>query len=290
MSSRRLAPPSLKTLVIQRLFEQRYDPATGTLSNPMVTLEDVRKAIEWANSQYPSKSLSTRNPANFMKDIIRRKSSANRIWPQSVFEAGYTGEQVTGNGLCFRFVPIQPGQTEPFPVQGIIPGPDALTPEHVVQSLSLPLASRHLGRKDEAWLTQVVVKLNIIETHMAMYPDLKFVQIDHLQNTVKLRRTEIDAIYLGTVKDTLEKVYITCEAKGRNDDVIETQIVAQVKAAFTLTSDCDTVVPVAIKVVGPSRIYVIAFKPVSRADAATYQIPEVAHKAVYKLVPPVPGI
>jgi hypothetical protein len=58
---------SKKTRVIEGLFFDRYDIATRELSDPVVTLEQAENAIRrWGEG------LSPRNPANFMKDIVRQ--------------------------------------------------------------------------------------------------------------------------------------------------------------------------------------------------------------------------
>jgi hypothetical protein len=60
-------------------------------SNPVVTLKDVHEGILANNrSKELANPLSAKNPANFMKDVIRNVDTSNRIWPKGVFEAGYT--------------------------------------------------------------------------------------------------------------------------------------------------------------------------------------------------------
>src|SRR5689334_19042374 len=107
-------PRSKKTAVIEALFRDRWDPSTETVTDPVVTLEQVTDAIRAYNDGRPdSERLSDRNPANFLKDVIRQRS-ANQVWPRAVFEHGYTARQQSGDNACFVFVPISEGQTEPF--------------------------------------------------------------------------------------------------------------------------------------------------------------------------------
>ncbi len=75
-------PTSYKQKVIEALFNSRWDPITGMLSRSEVTLEDVSVAIQAYNASLPAngRRISTRNPANFFKDIIRREI-AFRHWP-----------------------------------------------------------------------------------------------------------------------------------------------------------------------------------------------------------------
>ena len=181
--------------------------------------------------------------------------------------------------------------------------PSSSTPRLRIESASLPLASRRLGRSDETWLTQVCVRLRLVETHLALVSALEVVQVDHLQMSVKLGPTEIDAMYL-VIEETgaagaagaagtgaTREVLLTCEAKGRSDDILEGQVVSQVRSAFGLSdTGQDRVVPVAVKAVGPSEVFVVEFEAVGRAEADDLEDLQVASSAVYELVPPVPGI
>lgn len=287
---------SKKGVIIESLFDQRWQGKGKPLLNPQVTLSDVSRAIQAYNASKKGKPLSPKNPANFFKDFIRIKKLGNKNWPQSVFARGYTARQVTGKGLCFEFVPIQPGQTEPFLISGIhVPGPNV--PQDQIQSASMPLASRRLGRSDEAWLIQVLVKLHVIETHLALRAQRKFVQVDLLQTNIKLAKTEIDALFLGfeelpnTDPPRLREIIITCEAKGRSDDILEDQLLAQVRAAFGMAAiSQDIVVPIAVKAIAPSKVYVVQFAPVNRANVPSLLSLSVESEAIYELLPTVPGV
>lgn len=285
---------SPKTSIIEALFNKRWQGVDKPLLDPRVTLAQVSEAIEVSNVGKKGKTLSTKNPANFFKDFIRIKKSANKNWPQSVFDRGYTARQITGGGACFEFVRLQPGQTEPFPIS-VIHKPGPAVPHDQIQSASMPLASRRLGRSNEAWLVQVLVRLHVIETHLALHSTRKFVQVDLLQTNIKLSKTEIDAVFLGLeeLPDThdLREVIITCEAKGLRDDILEDQIVAQVKAAFGMAAMRQNIVlPIATKAVAPSRVYVVQFAPVNREDAPNLSLLTVESETLYDLLPAVPGV
>src|SRR5581483_11512926 len=201
--------------IILELFKQRWDPKTKTLRNPVVTIVDVRTE-HTRYRQRRGEEVENINPPAFIKDFLRKRKSANRNWPKEIFEAGYTCRQVTGAGRCFEFISIQPGQTEPFPKTA--PEPSSSVLAHQISSVSLPRASRRLGRTDEPWLVQVSVRLHIVETYFALFSTRKarIRQIDHLQNALKLRKTEIDALFLGieeTGPEQFDEFIITCEAK-----------------------------------------------------------------------------
>src|SRR6185437_10504130 len=136
--------------------------------------------------------------------------------------------QVTGNNQSFEFVPRGTHQQLPFPS---FAEPTELTPRHRIETVSLPLASRMLGRKDETWLMQVLVRLKVLETHLALVSKRKWIQVDHLQMSVKHGKREIDGLFLGIeeLPENRQEVIICCEAKGKNDDLLEEQIVGQVR-------------------------------------------------------------
>ena len=251
-----------------------------------MSMTDVQEAIRHCNKKYGS-NLSDRNPANFMKDIVRGQS-ASRNWPEALKKLRFTAVQRPGAGNVFEFVPYGPGQTEPFPD---IFKPDETTPRFRVQSVSMPLAARELGRSDEPWLIQTAVNLRIVETHFSVISEQPIAQLTHLQMSVKLRETEIDALFLATCK-TDEGEYraiVTCEAKQSRERVLEHQIISQVKAAFEETQ-VDVVIPIALRAVRGVGFYVVEFEAVRRADAASLEGLSVSQEAIYELRPPVPGI
>lgn len=139
--------PSEKTPIIEWLFDQNYNAKAGKLNKTVMTLVDVQDAIRHFQKHHGSK-LSDKNPANFMKDIVRGQN-ASRNWPEKLTKLRWTAIQSPGEGNVFEFVQFAPKQTEPFPD---IYKPTLKTARYVVQSVSLPLYSRTLGREDEPWL------------------------------------------------------------------------------------------------------------------------------------------
>jgi hypothetical protein len=282
-----------KTEIIRELFRKRWDPTAQTLSNPMVTTVEIREEHA-AYRQRRGELVENTNPPAFMKDFLRKRHTANKNWPPEIFQAGFTARQVTGDGKNFEFIPIQPGQTEPFTSTAPAPPPDV--PAHPISSIGLPLASRRLGRTDEPWLVQVSVRLHVIESYFALFSTRKNTvrQVDHLQNALKLRRTEIDALFLGIEEPEpgkFEEFIITCEAKRVGEDIISEQVLQQVRAVFKLLNvNQRFAVPIALKSVGPSRIHVVEYTSVSREDAEELEELTIANQAVFELVPSVPGI
>lgn len=281
---------SQKTVVIQHLFDQRFDPRTGKLSNSMVTAADLQAAKKYCNEHLGATIKLDSNPFNFMKDIVRG-NSADKIWPQQVKEQGYVGEQVTGDGNVFAFVPYVPeayGFTTNF-------APTDATPHFPVQSLSLPLASKELGRKDESWLLQVAVNLRILETHFAVGENrqLNALELCHLQMDIKLRKVQIDALFLAKCDASAYapagNCLITVEAKQGNQRILLEQIARQVKAAFECT-EAEVIVPTAIAAIGGKGVYLVEFEAVRRSQAADFSQPVLHRDAMYELYPQVNGI
>jgi len=276
---------SQKPEVIERIYDLLVDSATGQLTRSIVNNNDVVEAILWCN-QNKGTTLSEKNPANFIKDVIRGHG-ASGMWPKRLDELKIGGRQVTGDGNVFEFVPYAEGQTEAFPqLFGYHKG----VQEHELQSVSMPLASKALGRDDETYLIQVAIKLGLIETHFALYSRLEVIELNHLQIGIKLRLTEVDSMYAATYVDGGERrqLVITVEAKKRRQRILPDQIVRQVKAAFNETS-VGLVAPVAL-VSANGGIYVAEFVAVRREDSERLENLELATEMLYKLKPPVTGI
>lgn len=275
-----------KTKVIEYLFFKYWDDGTEKLKKSIMSMTDVQRAIKHCNRHLGTK-LSDRNPANFMKDVVRGKG-ASRNWPESVHEKRYTAVQTPGDGNIFEFRPYGPDQEEAFP------DPYSLhqdSPAYVVQSVSMPLTAKRLGRSDEPWLIQTAVNLRVIETHFAVASKVPVVELTHLQMSVKLRRTEIDALFYAICQegDKQYSAIITCEAKQKRERILEHQIVQQVRAAFQAT-DTEFVVPIALQAIKGSGFQIVEFERVSRSEAASLEKLRVAQRGRYHLKPPVPGI
>lgn len=277
---------SLKTKVVEYLFKKHWDEASQSLRQSLMSLEDVAQAIRDCN-KIEGTSLSDRNPANFMKDLMRG-ANASANWPTSVAARRYTAYQRTGDGDVFEFVPYRVDQTEPFPDAFNIRD-DA--PRFPVQSISLPLVTKMLGRSDETWLVQTAINLRVVETHFAVAAAFPLIELSHLQMGIKLRQTEIDALFLGKIGeiDNPESVIVTCEAKHYKDPIIPTQIINQVQAAFTETK-VSIVVPIGLRAIRNVGFYVTEFEAVRREDASALDQLRLAADAIYELRPPVKGI
>jgi hypothetical protein len=279
-------PRSQKPEVIERIYDQLVDPATGELTRSIVTSTDVVEAILWCN-EHQGNNLSEKNPANFIKDVIRGHG-ASGMWPKRLHDLRIGGRQVTGDGNVFEFVPYEEGQAEAFPQ---LFGYHAGVQEHDLQSVSMPLASKALGRDDETYLIQVAIKLGLVETHFALYSDLQVIELNHLQIGIKLRLTEVDSMYAATYIDSegeKQQLIVTVEAKKRRQRILPDQIVRQVKAAFNETP-VNLVVPLALVSAG-GGIYVAEFAPIRREDSTRLDSLDLTSEVLYRLKPPVKGI
>lgn len=277
---------SEKTIVIEYLFKKYWDESSEMLRKNLMSLDDVAEAIRVCNRDHGT-GLSAKNPANFMKDFLRG-SNASINWPASVSSRKFTGVQRTGDGECFEFIPFRSGQTEPFP-EAFPVRLDA--PRYPVQSISIPLVTKTLGRSDETWLIQTAINLRVIETHFAVAAAFPLLELAHLQMGIKLRSTEIDALFLGKTGENKKPlpVLVTCEAKQAKDRLIPSQIINQVRAAFA-EADVEIVIPIGLRSVRGVGFYLTEFEAVNRSDAPALDELSLASDAIYELHPPVKGI
>lgn len=269
-----LTVASLKTPIIEKLFFDRYDPESGALTDEIVTLDQVTDAIRLSGD------LSPRNPANFMKDIVRSRSR-NELFPAAVVQAGWTAIQDPGESNCFRFVPLPPGQSTAF----VTNEPDAvlLTNPHPVQSLSLPPASRTFGRSDETWLTHVVTNLDIVHTHLGLHSPLDLLGLELLQSNVKLGKAEVDAVYLGTLNNGTNFL-VSCEMKGPREELDLDQIERGARQVHTSSAaEAAFVVPLGVQALRGGLIWIVEF-------ARDFPPLAKASEGVYRPVPSVGGI
>lgn len=276
--------PSQKTRVIEWLFFNRalYRGSTGRVQKETMTMTDIVDGI-----QATGVNLSTRNPANFWKDLTRGPNF-DASWPASVFQFGYTGSDAIGAvaEAVFSFVPVPVGQSTPFP-RGYIASPALIADATMVQSLSMPVATKALGRRDENWLAQVSARLAVIETHFALFSGLNIREVTFLQTGLKMRSGEVDIAY--HLKDDLDQAWmLAVEAKGMRENIHAPQVLraAQALAGTPPAAHVSGIIPFALKVVAPSTLYTVEFEPVA-AGATTLQL---AAEGVIRLVPDVPGI
>jgi hypothetical protein len=279
--------PSAKTPIIEYLFDLHWDEEEGSLRKSMMTLSDVQDAIRHFREHHGA-TLSDKNPANFMKDIVRGQN-ASSVWPVSLTDKHFTAIQATGDGNVFEFVRFVEGQTEPFPDK-YKSRSDLRT--HSISSVSVPLFARDLGREDESWLIQTAVKLGVIETHFGVYSPLNVIQLTHLQMSVKLRATEIDALFLAICRDNdvERRVLITCEAKQARERILEQQIIEQITAAFDAVSEVDFIVPVGLRAIRGKGFYLVEFTEIQRATFNRSKPLAAENEVIYELKPPLKGI
>lgn len=303
---------SKKTEAIEILFARFWpEGQEEPIVKPMVaTNADVVAAINARNASNLGKGklLSPNNPANFLKDLIR-KPTCNTNWPLRLRNMRITARQRYGEGQVLEFVDYRAGDEVPFPdrydpIEGMV--------TIRVEALSLPRAARALGRVDEAWLTQVVVYQRIIHHHLGVVSKKNVVDLTHLQMSVKTQ-PEIDAIFVATVEDKGKdiRLLVTCEAKQYGERILEDQIREQVAQAFATTKKVadagriDAVLPIVVKVVkydvpqlGATRgVYVAEFDMMDRESfekafsKSLHDMPlTITSRAFYHFQPPVRGI
>lgn len=276
---------SAKPAVIERIFEDRWDPDRRILSEPVVYMADIAEAIRSLGSP-----LSTDNLANFFKDIVR-SPRRNENFPKVVVAAGFTAQQAAGKGdkAVFEFVPLAAGAQTAFPE--LAPSKENLNSPISVQSLSLPIDARRLGRQDESWLAQAVAELRLIELHLATHSDHKLVAIAHLMTNMKLGSGEIDSMWRGVIENEDgegEPILIPAEMKSRNE-VLELEQVQRGALAAEIEAErklhrSGAVLPMAVKVLPDHLVWVLEF------DMNFEDELRIASDAVYRPLPSIPGI
>lgn len=234
---------SMKVEVIEWLFRRHWPAGSARPRGRMlVTRHEVVEGIQARNNNHAgARKLSVGNPANFLKDFIRKRT-CNANWPQALKSLRITARQVYGGENVLEFVDYLPDDLEPFPDR-FDPTPDM----EVIpfEALSIPVEARELGRPDEAWLIQVIVSQRILYTHFAIVArdkDPRVQTLAHLQTSVKTQ-PEIDATFVAnvvvgsaTAAESRLRAYVTCEAKQHNERILEHQIKEQVGKAFELTA------------------------------------------------------
>lgn len=278
---------SAKTAVIEDIFRARAVRGRLRAGSTMVTLQEVADAIAANNATPGREQLSARNPANFLKDIVRNETR-NSVFPPNVASRGYTAVQRPIAGNCFEFVRIPPGQATPYPV--IAPPANLVASPHTVQSLTLVASGRRYGRKDESWLIAVATALGLIQTHLALNNPWDLLGMALVAPHIKLGGGEADALYHA--EDVGGTPYvIACEAKGESEVLDEDQIerVALAVRAAPGTGGAD-VIPVGIKKVYPPTVGGARGLIWIRAYDTSFPPLRLLSEGVYKLAPPVPGI
>ncbi|RYD85441.1 MAG: hypothetical protein EOP84_02480 [Verrucomicrobiaceae bacterium] len=284
---------SKKVAVFEIIFGRRYDEATGTLRDPLITKADVVSAIVEANLSINGKPLSTENPANFMKDYLRL-SDRNGLWPVSIRSKGFTARQRTGDGRCFEFVSLA-HEAEPFPDDFVATG---LEKTFVLQTLSLPVTTRALVRADEQSIAQLSVKLNLIEHFLASSPEAAkwgLREITHLQNGVKLRDTEIDSLYQAVIVVDGKELIGAVAAEIKTKDPIIAEQIANQAIAILNDKAFSFCIPVILTRSKRGEVVAIHLKMLRGADIVppsahqpdpTVDLGGVAYSAKYEFRPP----
>ncbi len=188
-----------KTVIIEKIFDKRWNPRTRSLSNDLVTVDDLREAIDRFDKKVPKglKPFDARyNVYAFFKDFVRRTSSANRNWPNSVLRRGYTAQQETGGGKSFRFIKLPAGQVTAFvELATTYPRLEGRECRFRIQSLSLDFETRLVGfGGHESWLMQVAVQLKLVQSHLALCSEHKFLEVADLQQNIKQGGAEIETV------------------------------------------------------------------------------------------------
>jgi hypothetical protein len=301
---------SAKKPVIEHLYDRWRK---GEFPEGIIHRTDITQAIASTGS-----GLSVGNAANFLKDLIRKKSIVEN-WPISLTSTRISARQRYGDERVFQFFEHPAEWDSPFPDWH---APDAQTPIYTVQSVSIDSLARSLGRSEESWLTQIAVNLHLVHTQLSIYsPDplrKRIRDVRHLQMGIKTQ-PEIDAAFVATYKigkvvGSAENIFVTVEAKQRDERILLDQIREQVSKAFQITRHLNDppvhgVKPMALQVVrwpfngnAENMIFLVEFQHIEREHfEANYsstvdplaiysmQLEQVA-AVLYRLEPPIKAL
>jgi hypothetical protein len=67
-----------KAAIIEEIFKKRWNPTTGEVSNLLVTLQDLSKAIQSYNVSHKQRPLSDGNPANFFQGLCSKQAPSQQ--------------------------------------------------------------------------------------------------------------------------------------------------------------------------------------------------------------------
>jgi len=281
---------SAKKAVVAYLYERWKE---GELEDGIAFRTDVTDAIRATGA-----ALSVGNAANFLKDLIRKKNVVEN-WPDDMVAARISARQRYGNERVLQFFEHPVAWPSPFPDWH---APDASTPIYTMQSVSMDSLARSLGRSEESWLTQIAVNLHLVHTQLALFSPIELRQnvrdVRHLQMSVKTQ-PEIDAAFIAsyTTQEVGQQknVFVTLEAKQRDERILIDQIREQVSKAFGITAHLTdppihAVKPMALQVVRwpyegrqENMIFLVEFREVDRVRFNELYAPSVDPLAIYEM-------
>jgi hypothetical protein len=118
---------------------------------------------------------------------------------------------------------------------------------------------------------------------------------------LKQSGAEIDGLFLGKVTSH-NSMLITVEAKGRGDDILQSQIAAQVNAVMKMKSIQKNltaiagdenefhIIPMAMKVIDESVVYIAEFEAVKYVKNGKITGVTLVNESLCQIIPPVEGI
>lgn len=281
---------SEKKQVIEYLYRRWL---AGDLDNGIAFRTDVTDAIRATGA-----ALSVGNAANFLKDLIRKKTVVEN-WPEDMVRDRISARQRYGAERVLQFFQHPTDWPSPFPDWY---APNENTPVYTAQSVSIDSLARSLGRSEESWLTQIAVNLHLIHTQLALFSsnDLRrnIRDVRHLQMSVKTQ-PEIDAAFVATYRTRRvgehKNVFVTLEAKQRDERILVDQLREQVAKAFSITAHLDeppihAVKPMALQVVRrehdgepENMLFLVEFKMINRSCFDERYSPDLDPVAMYEM-------
>jgi hypothetical protein len=148
---------------------------------------------------------------------------------------------------------------------------------------------------------QVAAKLHLIQAHLALCSDQRFIEVSELQQGIKQSGAELDGLFLGKINAN-DSMLITVEAKGRKDDILQGQIVSQVNAVLKMKSvqknlsaiagntSTFSILPMAMKVIDESIVYIAEYAAIKYVKNGSEHSVTLVRESLCEIAPPVEGI
>lgn len=294
-----------KTRIFEQLFESRGG-ATRLAVEPekaLVTLDDVRAQVAdySARTGIPG---GPKNVAAFFKDFVRNMDSANRYWPASVHDAGYTARQVTGRGACFTFELLADGQKAPF--RKFEPSEATRSMAIEISVAAVPRGITQFADSSDRWFSALCASLAIVEKHFAAVSGARHrFDIDETFLGIRGKYAAIDRLYVGRGSGPSDRLWLMPTEVKYKDDIYDVQMASlarELQESSVILGlrerGCNfvEVIPLAIKwlqrrstkmgnyqALTGNQIYVVQFETISMTEAPPMH-PKVAAESVFNIV------
>ena len=259
---------------LEHIFENKYDPNDPQHEIPF-TRQEVYDAILATGGEVPL------NLNNFVKDLVRTGNADPRS--PSARDAGYylrEGSHSGSMGVFFR----SSGPSSGAIAVNCPPELEAKTIQVV-----FPPETFDLIRPDEGGVLAVLEYGHLLDDFFGVLKGT----VKRVQSPVKVQPHELDSFFVMQRDD--KRIPIACEAKSKGNDAINLNQIVGIAAATLqrlLEKDMPGVIPIGVKILPNSDIYIAEFPLCTMADLldlkSKLNATSVTRQARYRLSPKPP--